>query len=647
MIVAIDFETAYSREYSLRRMTEVEYILSPLYETLMCAIKLGDGPSQVYVGDANIRAAFAQIDWGSVAVLSHNTRFDGAILAWRFGIIPRLYLDTLSMARAMTHPYVGSSSLDAVAKHMGLPPKGTEIVAGMGKWLADFSPGELEAYVNYCAHDNNLCYTIFQRFREAGFPSSELALIDLSLRMFIDPQVTLNAVKLAEYLNHVRAQTAALFGEFSTIDKSVFSSNQQFAALLEQHGVTVPKKISPTTGELTWALAKGDWAFKELCADATQPLHVQALLATRLHVKSTIEETRTASLLKLSQREWPAAEPARRGFGGSAQDPPSNSSGWMPAPYRYYGAHTGRFSGDGGVNFANLTRGSPIRDAIEAPPGFRVVHRDASQIEARMVAWLAGCDTLTTAFAEGRDVYSEFASRFYRRTVTRDDVKERFAGKTAILSLGYGCGHARFRHALFIGQGGVSVNLSLHDADALVTFYRDTFREIPALWWRAGNMLRDMMAQPGNDRVIEFEPIPVVKYDTDVVWLPNGLSIQYPHLRWRADEVTGKAEIVYDAPQAGIKRLYGAKLIENICQSLARIVVTDTALRVYHQTGFRPFMGTYDSWDYLCPEDGVAAFDELLAHEFTICPSWAEGLPLASEGGWGRTLLEAERGVNQ
>jgi DNA polymerase len=631
MIVTIDYETAYSREYSLRRMSEVEYILSPLYETLMCAIKLGDGPSRVYIGDANIRAAFAQIDWDNVAVLAHNTRFDGAILAWRFGIIPRFYLDTLSMARAMTHPYVGSSSLDAVAKHMGLPPKGTEIVAGMGKWLADFSPGELEAYARYCAHDNNLCYTIFQRFRAADFPSSELALIDLSLRMFIDPQATLNAVKLAEYLNHVRAQTAALFGEFSTIDKSVFSSNQQFAALLEQHGVAVPKKISPTTGELTWALAKGDWAFKELCADTSQPLHVQALLATRLHVKSTIEETRTASLLKLSQREWPAA-----------------GSGWMPAPYRYYGAHTGRFSGDGGVNFANLTRGSPIRDAIEAPPGFRVVHRDASQIEARMVSWLAGCDTLTTAFAEGRDVYSEFASRFYRRPITKDDVKERFAGKTAILSLGYGCGHARFRHALFIGQGGVSVNLTLQDADALVTFYRNAFREIPALWWRAGNMLRDMMAQPGNDRGDDrFEPLPVVKYDTDVVWLPNGLSIQYPHLRWRADEVTGKAEIVYDAPQAGTKRLYGAKMVENICQALARIVVTDTALRVYHRTGCRPFMGTYDSWDYLIPERDVGWFDALLAQEFTIAPSWAPTLPLASEGGWGRTLLEAERGVNQ
>jgi DNA polymerase len=275
-----------------------------------------------------------------------------------------------------------------------------------------------------------------------------------------------------------------------------------------------------------------------------------------------------------------------------------------------------------------------------------VVHRDASQIEARTVAWLAGCTALTQAFREGRDIYAEFASKFYRRVVTRADIKERFTGKTSILSLGYGCGHVRFRHALFIGQGGVSVVLSMNEAHDLVQFYRDTFHEIPALWRRADGMLRDMMREPG-ERVLEFDPLPVVKYATDVIWLPNGLSIQYPHLRWRYEESTGKPEIYYDAPQAGTKKLYGAKMIENICQALARIVVTDTALRVYHQTGFRPFMGTYDSWDYLIPEREVGWFDTLLAHEFTISPSWAPTLPLASEGGWGRTLLEAERGVNQ
>jgi hypothetical protein len=131
------------------------------------------------------------------------------------------------------------------------------------------------------------------------------------------------------------------------------------------------------------------------------------------------------------------------------------------------------------------------------------------------------------------------------------------------------------------------------------------------------------------------------------VWLPNRMSIQYPQLRWQSDAANGQTEIVYKAPRAGTKKIYGAKLVENITQALARIVVTNAAIRVYHNTGFRPFMSTYDSLDYVCPESGAAAFDELLEHEFAVVPEWAPGLPLASEGGWGRTLLEAEQGVNQ
>ena len=776
---------------------------------------------------------------------------------------------------------------------------------------------------------------IFDKFRGEKFPTGELALIDLNIRMFIDPQVTLNAMKLAEYLNLVRAETASYFGQYDTIDKSVFASNQQFAALLEQQGVKVPMKVSPTTGKPMPALAKGDWAFKELCADLTQPLGVQALLATRLRVKSTIEETRAAALLALSQRDW----------GGKG-------AGWAPIPYKYYGAHcvpgdtevltldgwvalehwqggtiaqvrpdqtieflpaqrfvgpetdqwigvrapylrcdftpghtvprlmqhhftwntiravellsrsfiytplagrlraagsitaeqmrvlamvqadghweidpaqgrglaifvkkprkierarvllaaagvphregvfdsqpgyvrfsvrqidappwltsdrkffgawlldstpearealmhelqhwdgwvqgnqvcysssdkvnvdwlatlahltgrcasigvherdegrrtnyriqlrqrshgivsqdhsesltkmqraycattqtgfflarshgrifvtgnTGRFSGDGGVNFANLTRGSPIRGAIEAPPGHRIVHRDASQIEARMVAWLAGCRPLVKAFEEGRDIYSEFASLFYGRTVTKADKAERFCGKTAILSLGYGAGHVRFRHALFIGNGGISVRLTEAEALRLVRLYRDTFAAIPELWHRADQMLRAMM--PGQNYQ-DFEPIPVIQYDPGVVWLPNGMSIQYPNLHWQMDATSGQSEIVYKAPRAGSKKIYGAKMTENITQALARIVVTNTMIRVYHTTGFRPFMSTYDSLDYLCPEDGAEAFDALLEREFAVVPEWTPGLPLASEGGFGRTLLEAEQGVNQ
>jgi hypothetical protein len=141
--------------------------------------------------------------------------------------------------------------------------------------------------------------------------------------------------------------------------------------------------------------------------------------------------------------------------------------------------------------------------------------------------------------------------------------------------------------------------------------------------------------------------IPVIEEGEDCIYLPNGLSIQYPRIRSEIDpDNAPRRRQVYDGPYSGIKKIYGAKCIENITQALARIVVTDIMLRVKRETGFRPFMSTYDSHEYCVPEGEVYDFDRVLESEFMVVPEWAKGLPLASEGGWGRTLLEAERGMN-
>jgi hypothetical protein len=397
-------------------------------------------------------------------------------------------------------------------------------------------------------------------------------------------------------------------------------------------------KKSPTgTGEIP-ALAKGDWQFKELCMDDSLPPLVQAMLAARLSVKSTLEETRSRNLLKLSALKWPAGK------------------GWAPVPLKYSGARTHRLSGDGGANWQNLPRGSLLRTAIEAPTGYRIVHRDASQIEARMTAWLAKCPSLLDAFRTGRDVYCEFASMVYDRTITKLDKLERFVGKTSILGLGYGCGAPRFRQMLFIGSGGLSQKVELWEAQDIVDTYRQTFPEIVSLWHHAGWLLRTI-ARFSRRMEKEKRP-PDVVYNTDQDYahipiepdydsflLPSGLRIYYPHLR---DE---EGELVYDdAVYKTPKRMYGAKGVENISQALSRIIVTDIAVRIKQQTGylrgFHPFLTTHDSLDYCVPKSEAEDMDKELERQFAIVPAWAEGLPLASEGGWGKNLAAAERGAN-
>lgn len=641
MIVAVDFETHYDKDYSLRRMKMVDYLRDPRFETIMVAVQEGCGPNEAFVGHQAVAARLARIDWSRAAMLSHNTRFDGAIACWHFGHTPALYLDTLSMARAMTHAVIGKSSLAAVADYLGFGPKGTEVVHAMGKRLRDFMPHELDAYAGYCLNDNALCRRIFDAFMAGGFPKSELRVIDLVVRMYAEPQAKLNTPRLRAHRTVVRVEKAEVMARVAHLDPALFSSNQKFAALLESLGVDVPMKDSPTTGLPMPALARNDREFKELCADEDQPLEVQAVLAARIGAKSTIEETRTDAFLNLSLRKW--------GEHGAA---------WMPVPLKYYGAHTGRLSGDEGYNHQNLKRGSPLRRAIEAPPGMRVVHRDASQIEARMLAWLAGCERLLAAFREGRDVYSEFATEVYGRPVTKRDKLERFVGKTCILGLGYQTGGAKLRHTLFIGNGGISVPIDEHEAARIVRRYRSAYSEIPLLWARGEFLLALMLGEGGHAAahrmaqswpLEDMAPYPVVEHTSDALWLPNGMPIAYPGLKREARQLAGGTTIkgfAYRGPYKD-KQIYGGKLTENVTQALARIIVLDIAVRAQAETGYHPFLSTHDSLDYVVPEEEASWWDGYLEREFARRPDWAPDLPLASEGGWGMTLADAEHGANR
>jgi DNA polymerase len=244
-------------------------------------------------------------------------------------------------------------------------------------------------------------------------------------------------------------------------------------------------------------------------------------------------------------------------------------------------------------------------------------------------------------------VYSEFASVFYDRRITKANIEERFVGKTVILSLGYSSGWKKLKTTLYLGNGGVPVVVSDAEAERLVRLYRDTFSEIPGLWRIAGEALRRMAGLPTRANLPD---LPVVAYAYDgrcMINLPNGMALRYPNLRQNTDAETGQIELVYDFPPHGWKRIYGAKLIENITQALARIVITDVELRVWRETGYRPFLSTYDSHDWIVAASEVHAFDKIITTQFAAAPTWAPGLVLSSEGGWGKTLLQAEHHINE
>jgi hypothetical protein len=404
-IITIDFETYYDKDYSLSKITTEAYVRDPRFEVIGVGIKVNNEPADWYSGE-NVGGFLRPIDYSDKAILCHNTMFDGAILSWHFGIKPKLWLDTLSMARPL-HAMTVGGSLKALATYYKLGEKGDEVVRALGLRRLDFTPEQLSAYGDYCMQDVELTYRLFKEISK-GFPTSELLVIDQTLRMFTEPKLMIDTAVLDAHLTAIKDRKRVLLYKLGGEDKAkkILMSNVKFAALLERLGVEPPMKVSPTTGKETYAFAKNDTQFTALLEHDSAA--VRALVEARLGTKSTIEETRTQRFTEIAQR------------------------GLLPVPLLYYGAHTGRFSGTDKVNLQNLPRGGALRKALVAPAGYKIVAADSSQIEARLVAYLSGQNDLVQSFREGRDVYSEFATDVYGRKITKGDKVERHVGKTCV-----------------------------------------------------------------------------------------------------------------------------------------------------------------------------------------------------------------------
>lgn len=600
--VVLDFETYYDRDYSLTKLTTEEYIRDERFEAIGVAIKINDEPAQWYP-QMHIEKGLRTVDWENSLVIGQNMMFDAAILAWRFNRKARAWGDTLGMSRAL-FPHDKAHGLAAQAKRHSIGMKGDEVINALGKRHKDFTEEQLARYGEYCINDVELTTKLFDLYAtDYKFPVGEMKLIDATLRMFVEPKLVLDAPLLREYVVEVRETQEALLAAVN-IDRAQFMSNKQFAELLREYGVEPPTKISLTTGKETYAFAKTDEDFKRLMEEHPDP-RVNALVAARLGVKSTIEETRAERFLQMSNR------------------------GAFPVPLRYYGAHSGRWSGQDKVNLQNLPARDPTKNtlkrAIKAPPGYVIIDCDSSQIEARTLAWLAGQMDLVDAFANKQDVYRLMAAQIYGVAPDQVDKTQRQVGKTVILGAGYGVGHAKLR--LFL-KTGAKVEVSEEEAKRIIDTYRRTYYRIPELWKRADTALAMLAAQM---------PMPVDAQQLVHVVpgkglsLPSGLHIQYPDLRQFADE-EGQLRWHYTS-RGRIVAVYGGKCVENFTQAVARCVVGEQMLRIAKR--YTPVLTVHDAVACIAPEEEAEEAQRYVEECMSWRPRWAGTLPLACEAGRG------------
>lgn len=607
-LITVDFETYYDKDFSLRKMTTEAYIRDPRFEVVGVGVKVNNDATEWASGThEELKEYLHTFDWGTSVLLCHNTLFDGAILSWLFDVHPRVLTDTLCIARALHGVEVGGS-LHALTQRYGLGTKGTEVLDAIGKRRLDFSDAELDKYGDYCINDVELTYKLFNVMGR-GFPKNELRLIDCTLRMFVEPVLELDLGLLEQHLEDTKQIKEDLITS-SGVTKKELMSNPKFAELLEGLGVIPPTKTSLTTGKETFAFAKNDEQFKAL--ENHSDSRVQALVTARLGTKSTLEESRTERFIGIAKR------------------------GLLPVPVRYYAAHTGRWGGDDKINIQNLpsrgVNGKKLKNSMLAPEGYMMVDCDSSQIEARVLAWLAGQDDLVQAFTDKEDVYIKMASKIYNipeEAVTKD---QRFVGKTTILGAGYGMGAVRFSDQL----QSFGTHMDVEEARRVIRIYRDANWKINTLWRDCQNMLVEMSR--GNSG--SLGPNGIVKYGADGrngwILLPSGLKMRYDDLQYEQGE--RGPEFKYKT-RRGYTRIYGGKVTENVCQAVARCIIGDQMLAIAKR--YKVALTVHDSVVCCVPEDELEEATRYIEECMSSTAPWAEGLPITCESDNGKSYGEA------
>jgi len=638
-IITTDFETRWDKkEYTLSKMTTEEYIRDKRFKAFgACVHEFGTDNPIEWVGGDGLREYFSGIDWGRTAVLAHNAQFDVSIMEWIYNARPAFIFDTLSMARALRGVEVGNS-LGKLATDFSLPEKGQAVHSTDG--LVELPEDIERALAAYCAHDVFLCEEIFKRLGE-GYPKSELRLIDMTLKMYTRPTLELDSKMLIQALTEEGELREGLLQRLG-IQEAELASNPKFANVLESLGVTPPTKVSKTTGKTTYAFAKNDALFQAMLNGERED--VALLCEARLKVKSTTERTRAQRFLDISQR------------------------GKLPVPLSYYGALSGRWTAAKGsaINMQNLKRGSFLRKAIMAPEGYQLVVGDLSQIEPRVLAWLADYQDMLDIFRAGGDPYAAFGAQMFNISgLTKDSHPDlRQSAKSALLGCGYGLGWASFASQLLTGFLGappvryskdfakaLGVNseyaqefaswdgndsklfdiphtcsdkeLLTHAlaAKAIIDTYRRTAWPIVSMWGLFSELIHRCLYS-GKEYTHKC-----LTFRKGEIELPNGMKLLYPNLRLEQGD-NGKPQWVYGERAT---KLYAGKVTNNVTQALARIVMTDGMLRVskkYHIAGT-----VHDELIAVVPDEEVVDAKTWVLAQMTMEPSYMPGIPLAADGG--------------
>ncbi len=621
--VVMDFESYFDKDYSLKKMSHWEYVTDPRFELTGMAVNVVDNepwffpPAEIQHRLNNFVERSNNLQ--DVVVVMQNAKFDATILAAKYNIYPKYIIDTKHLAAHLDAR--GSKKLKDLAPAFGLEAKGhTDQFKGL-----HWDELDQKAIEDYAKQDARLELKLFELLLpRLTCPEVELPIAHHTTELYTRPRLDFGFGSAKELILKMQARFTEVI-EATGHAKEDISGNKSFVKLLEAalpNVESVPMKQGKKG--LIPALAKTDEAAQALKMHPDP--HVRALMNAREGIRSWPNHIkRIKRLTKLA----------------------AAAGGKLPIPLSYYGAHTGRWSGSEQVNLQNLGgRGragqgtdpliSGVRKLIRAPKGHKLVIVDAAQIEARVLAWLAGEEKLVKGFANGEDVYSQFGTTLFQAKVRKPkptdpaplasllSIRRGFA-KDGVLGCGYGLGGTTF-HTRCVENPTLrplfdSGAYTEHFSHGVVKTYRKTYSRIPEFWESLENMFTIVTRFPSEVWRWRDDLLTVWNEDgTVVVQLPSGRCLFYKHAAW------SRAGLRYHYGP-----LWGGTLTENVVQAVARDLLAWWILRCEKER-FPIVHHVHDEVISLVPDERAERALDCIMAILRQIPKWAEGCPVDAEG---------------
>lgn len=680
-IVALDFESYFSTKdgYTLTKIGPISYIRDSRFSAQLMSYIVTDASTMTYdrvrvAEHDNIPAVLAalKLDAPDVVTVAHNGNgFDFLILSEIYHVVPRIAVDTMCMERWTGVSRIQNESLKSMAKFFqcGEKVEGTLISDGR-KWPEDFTPDERTAFIQYCRNDTEQCFLSFKAM--LPFVTADALLFSsITAKMACNPVLRLDDDMLTAYLNELsdkvtkaRMDINKLF-MFKTDEDflKAIRSSASFVKMLELLGRKPPMKYSVAKSETkrkkleaegktnlseedyavyTPALAKSDLDFVAMASDADE--RVALLVRTRLENNSSIQRSRAETFHALAKSGRP-----------------------MPVMLNAFKAHTSRYTAGNSegssdkLNLQNLSKRDPsqltLRKAVQAPEGMALVACDSSQIEARILAYVANETELVDAFRRGADPYADLAEKIFQipsekihKGAKSGDKKlkaYRNVGKTGILSAGYGVGWRKYADTLLRQGVRLSSDIDQHYemAHHAHNVYRASNPNIVAFWDTCQTVIKALyLGYSGefggpNDNIFRYSVAPICgRDDVPTIIGPNKYTLRYFKLSCEVSEKNNREEYYYTRVKGKSElktKIYGGALAENLCQYLAFALLQWQACRMTEQ-GIRLIANIHDSFLAICPEDEAEHTKSIMESCMSSVPDWLGDFPVACEAEIGK-----------